>query len=311
MSVEDRLLRLSRELLLVGLSSDRPLDPWVMGRLLRWLEERRVRAGETIYEEGAPPDQVFLGVGRLQFTRAGGASYVRTGRWVFGTHEAIADLPRLRTVVALDELTLLVAPAEQWLEVLEESVESVRSVAAAAAMTVTGHHASLAPDGGFAPPSEGGPSPGSLATLVERLLLLRSVPTLAKAGMQGLTDLAQAAQVVSVDAGAMLYERGRARTHAYVVAEGLVEVRHAERGVSGRFGPGSLAGGAIALGDAARAWELRALAATRALAIPVDVLGDEIDDHFDIFRSIIATLAVAREDLLDRIAAATPALVLT
>src|SRR6266568_8961521 len=98
MAKDERLQRLSRELLIVALSTTRPSDSWVIERIVPWLEERHVPAGEAVYAEGAVPDQIyFVADGRVRFERAGHGSFVRAGRWVFGMYEVIAAVPRRRS----------------------------------------------------------------------------------------------------------------------------------------------------------------------------------------------------------------------
>src|SRR5262249_7172683 len=85
----DGLRRPSRELLVLATSSRRDLlDPWIVDRIVPWIEERHVAAGERLYAQGTAPVEVFyMAEGRVRFERAGGQAFVREGRWVMGLHE--------------------------------------------------------------------------------------------------------------------------------------------------------------------------------------------------------------------------------
>src|SRR5262245_11783637 len=245
---DDSLARLSRELVVVAFASDQAVLFGIPEQLAPSLDERRVGPGDTIYAEGDMPEHIFfMNEGRVRFTRAAG-SYVRQGRWVLGTHEIIAEKPRLRTAIAETDIRLVTVAAEAWIAMVEDNIELARRIAMGVAATVTELHARVGPDGGFPPPSSR-PSRGGELKFVERLLMLRAIPFLGAGGVQVLSDLAGASEVRAARAGEALFERGTPRRDFFLVIDGLVEVRREDPSVAARFGPGALVGGAIAFGD--------------------------------------------------------------
>jgi len=144
------------------------------------------------------------------------------------------------------------------------------------------------------------PDDGPLS-LVDRLLFLRGVPLLAGAGVQALTDLARATEEVHFEAGDVILPRGEPRDHITLVVSGMAELERAVPVLCARFGPGDIVGGLVAIGDSKLEWEARAVAPTRALTLPIELWSDEMDDHFDLFRSAIDAIIDRREELSDRL----------
>jgi CRP-like cAMP-binding protein len=295
--------RLLRELLFVAFSAGRRIESWVAERLRAVLGERRISAGTTLYTEGELPDHVyFMNGGAIEFSRAGSPTFTREGRWVIGINEAVAMTERRRTAVARTDLTLLTTPAITWKNIVEDDIDVARGFVFEGSRAIAAMHEMLAPDGGFDAPGATCtlPDDGPL-NLVDRLLFLRGVPLLAAAGVQALADLARACDEVRFEAGEIILPRGVARDHLQLVVSGMVEVERSDPTLRARFGPGDCVGGLIAIGDARLEWEARALEPTRALSLPVELWADEMDDHFELFRSAIDAIIDRREELTDRL----------
>jgi CRP-like cAMP-binding protein len=299
--------RLLRELLFVAFSANRRIESWVAERLRASLGERRVAAGETLYTAGDLPDHVyFMNGGSVAFLRPGSPDFVREGRWVIGINEAAAMSARRRTAVAQSDLLLLTTPARVWHEICEDDIDFARGFVFEGAQGIVQMHERLAPDGGFEQPG----TSCTLAadeplTLIDRLLFLRGVALLAGGSVQALTDLARATTEVSYLPGEVILRRGAPRDRLVLVVSGHVEMGRRDPDVAASFGPGDVVGGAVAVGDAKLEWEARAVEATRTLSLPVELFADEMDDHFDLFRSAMNALIDRREDLTDLLVSRT------
>jgi CRP-like cAMP-binding protein len=295
--------RLLRELLFVAFSAGRKIESWVAERLRAALGERRVTAGTTLYTVGDLPDYVyFMNEGQIEFSRPGSPPILREGRWVVGLNEAVAMTRRRRTAIARSDLQLLTIPASVWLTIIEDDIDFARGFVFEGARGITMMHEQLAPDGGFERPGETCtlPDPAPLS-LVDRLLFLRGVPLLRGASVQALTDLAGASDEAYYEPGQSVMTRGEARDHLVLVVSGLVEMKRESPDLSARFGPGDLVGGVVAIGDSKLEWHAEAQAPTRALTVPAELWADEMDDHFDLYRSAIDALSDVREDLVDQL----------
>lgn len=294
--------RLLRELLFVAFSANRRIESWVAERLRAVLGERRVAAGTTLFTAGELPDHVyFMNGGAVEFSRPGSPTFVREGRWVIGINEAVAMTARRRTAVARTDLVLLTTPAVTWHTIVEDDIDFARGFVFEGARGVTALHEQLAPDGGFDEPGATCtvPDDGEL-TLVERLLFLRRVPLFGGAGVQAISDLAAATEEEHFAAGEIILPRGVPREHLKLVVSGQVELARDAPQLRARFGPGDLLGGLAAIGDVRLEWEARAVQPTRALSLPIELWSDELDDHFDLFRSAIDAIIDRREELTDR-----------
>jgi CRP-like cAMP-binding protein len=311
--VADRQQRLSRELAFAAFARPdaRGMPSWVLDRLAALLEERRLSAGETLYARNDPPSSIyFMSEGRVELVREGSPTWTFEGRWVLGTHEALLERPRNRTAVALTDLELVTVRADAWLDLVEDSFETARMIVESSARGLVAHYSRLG-DAAFPAPAPAPPLPlpAGRLDLVERLLILSEVALLREAHVQTLTNLAAAAEEVAFAPGEDLFVRGRPRDRLIIVADGLVEAERQDPPVSGQFGPGDLVTGAAALGDRTREWRARAVEPTRALTLRIDLLVDELEEHFDMVRSAMAAMSAEVQRLMDLSVERTPGLV--
>jgi len=305
MPADDRQRRLSRELAFTAFArpDSRGLQSWVVDRMATLLDERRLRAGESLFVEGDPSDLLyFMSEGRVQMVREGAPVWTFEGRWVLGSHEALLERPRLRTAVALTDLDLVTVRADAWLELVEDSFDTARMIVENTARGLAGLYTRLGDDAFPAPATA--PSlrlPSGPLDLVERLLVLGDVALLCDAGVQTLTNLAAAADEVAFAPGQEVLARGTPRDRLFIVADGLVEASREDPPVLGRFGPGDMVAGAVALAEPSLAWRAHAVRPTRALALRIELLLDELEEHFDVVRAAMTAMATERARVMDRI----------
>ena len=307
MADDERLRRLSREIFFTGFfrASSIDFDSWMVDRITPRLREVDVRAGDALYREGDPPDSlVLMTAGRLRATRVGAPSWTFDGRWVLGTLDLLAARPRRQTLTALVDTHTVHLDAEAWIDLLEDSFDAARGAVMGNARALMTFHDRLAPTGGFLPPrSSSERPPTSPLTFVDRLASLTELDFLRGSGVQALADLADSSEEIALDEGQLVFARGAAGGRVFLVVEGLVEASREGPRVSARFGPGQVVAGAAAFGAWGAPWEARAVTRARLLSFTVERLLDEMEDHFDLLRSLLTGLSFERERLFELLAA--------
>jgi CRP-like cAMP-binding protein len=311
MADDARIQRLSQELFLAA-AAPSSIPSWAIERMASLLEEQELEAGDRLFSAGDAPAYIyFMRDGRLRMTRNDEAPLTFEGRWALGGFDVLMDQPYRRTATALAHFRVQRLPSDAWLELLEDSFEIALSMLGNAGRTLARLEERL----GTAAPRDAAVLPlmslpeGPL-NLVERLTVLTDIPTLRGAGIQTLADLAVLANEVAFERGEVLVARGSPQELAYVVFDGQVEVSRSAPDVVERYGPGTLVFGAVGLGFHSSTGEARAKGRTRTLAIRVEDVVDVMEEHFDLVRSVLASVAAERERLLDESAARSGGLVL-
>jgi CRP-like cAMP-binding protein len=306
MAEDVRLRRLSAEIFFTGFFRGESLgfEPWLLDRITPRLREVDVRRGDTVYREGEPPRAlVLMTSGRLRATRTGAPSYVFDGRWVLGTLDLLAARPRARTLTALIDTHTVELDAEAWLDLMEDSFEAARGAFMGNARSVANLNLRLAPSGGFVPPSHLRAVPmTSPLSFVDRLAAITEIDLLRGASVQTLADLADATEEIVLDDGQLLFARDSAGAKVFLVIDGLVEASRERPSLAARFGPGQMVAGAASLGTWGAPWEARALMRTRVLTLSIERLLDEMEDHFDLLRSLLTRMSFERDRLFDLLA---------
>jgi CRP-like cAMP-binding protein len=305
MNESDRLRYVTRELALAAFQasvSDSRIEPWVFDRMMSLIIEEKIGAGQTIYNRGdAPESGYFMTEGRVRLSREGATPWILEGRWGFGMLDVAGERPRSRTAVMLTDAQLWKLPADGYIELLEDSFTTARNVFTRSVNDIARLYDRQLPNAeiveGTAAPVV--PLPSGRLDLVERLLVLMELPYLRGAGAQTLADLAATTDELAFDTGEVVLERGAPRDRVLVIADGEVEARREHSPAVFRFGAGTLAGGAAAH---ELTWHARALRPTRMLAFHPNDWLDEMEEHFDMFRSAMAALRDERERLIERIA---------
>ncbi len=128
--------------------------------------------------------------------------------------------------------------------------------------------------------------------LVDRVAALHRVDLFADVPGRVLAAVAEAADEVRAEPGAVLIEEGMVEAHLYAVIEGRVRVHRRDQTLV-ELGAGSTVGELAALVPEPRAASVTALEPTLALRIGKDVLDDLLADWPELTHGVIAAL-VAR-----------------
>ncbi|HVY47845.1 MAG TPA: cyclic nucleotide-binding domain-containing protein [Minicystis sp.] len=275
-------------------------------QLARVMRDARFEEGETMFAAGAPVSEVFfLARGEAEMRAPGLAPWRFAAPAVLGAIDALHGRPHQRDAVATTTVHALALRHEDWFDALEEHFDVARENLERIATDLVRLHRELAPAGGFgAAEPDTGPAVSGL-NVVERMLLLREVPSFAVATVQTLARLADVAEEVELPAGRRFHEAGEPSTVVHVVASGLVEVEDPSSSLVARFGRARPVGGAAALGVPRRAFHAKAVAPSVLLALRREDLHDVMEDHFDLTRSLMIGLAAERESAMALRAAMT------
>lgn len=92
-------------------------------------QELHVKSGATIYEEGDPPDAIYLIVdGKVRLHRDGEEISVVSNKQGFGTWALFDGEPRLASATAVDDSHILRISKEDFLDVLSDHTTITESV---------------------------------------------------------------------------------------------------------------------------------------------------------------------------------------
>jgi CRP-like cAMP-binding protein len=296
--------RIERELFLAAFGTNSgAIEPSVTDRLASLLEEEVARAGDTLFSAGDPPDFYYLlREGRVQLVREGSAPWTYEGPSVFGASDALLERPRVRTAIALTDIQAMKVQTEGLMELLEDSFALARAAIVGSVRTVAGLEQRLWATGQAFRRHQTSPSPpGTELDLIDRLAVLTEAPLLRGAGVQILSDLAAASDVIAFDKGETLIERGAAGARAHLLLEGEVEATRQAPDVLWRGGPGDIVCGTAAFGDPILAWEAVARTSGRALTFRIADWLDLMEENFDMVRTTLGALSLDREELLERL----------
>jgi CRP-like cAMP-binding protein len=307
-SIRDtRMLRISRELFLAAFGvQQQTIDFWVIDRLTSLLDEEDVQTGQILATAGEALEfMYFMQAGSVEMIRPGAAPWTFQGRWILGAFEAHLDRPLTRTAVALADFRAMKIRPNAWLELLEDSYllarSNIRFGSAAVALLEQRIPGGLPRAGqDLAPPLHPSPS------LIERLAFLAEVELLRGAGVQPLAELAAVAGERSFSEGELLFERGSPHPEIFIVIEGEVLAKVGDSDAIWQFGPSEIVGAAACFGGTPD-WQARAGKPTRVLSFPLEVWFELMDEHFDLVRAAVSSLALRREELLDHLAEQTNA----
>jgi CRP-like cAMP-binding protein len=206
--------------------------------------ERRFMPGEILFDEATPVDHVyFLVGGKITITRHGKPFLVVEGAGGIGVIAALADDRLGWRAVADRESLALELPLDSFRENLEEDFGLLRnSLRLIAGMSLrTRGNLPVKPD--QAKPAELGVYPERDATLVERVIALRSAPAgpFATANMDAIIDLCRGMVVERVDAGHTFWNVGDPTTFSLRLIYGCVRCATAT-GEHVDMGAGSMIG---------------------------------------------------------------------
>ena len=224
----ERSARLVREIFLAGFMSGLPPEnvAWATHRLARNMQDVHLAAGEVLYRQGDPTTaHYFVVYGEMRLAAEGVPAWTLGERSLVGTIDLTLDRARTRTATATRDTHLLMMPASDWLDMLEDNFELMLRGVEGLAEGV--HELRIGVGGGksaaparlrpFERSSESGP-----LGLVDRVVLLRGVPLFAGAEVQALLDLAAHAVEVDVEAGAVVTVHSETNDAMYVLVSGEV-----------------------------------------------------------------------------------------
>ena len=299
--------RVNREVFLKSLVPRSRGTFWASGRIAVAMEDVDARAGDVLFEAGTPADQYYFVVtGEIEMVRPGARSWPVTGPGLVGVIDAALARPHARKAVAKTDARLLRLPVQVWFDVLEDSFELALAVLVNMAGVAHAMKLRPGPAGGFEAPSPPTSPPRALRTIVDRILFLRDTGLFRHAGTQALTSLAEVAEVVTLDAGAVLFDDKTRPGRIYVVVSGEVLASHAALPAPARFGVGGVVTGPAALIEQGAAFRAHAATPTTLLALGFDDVFDLMEEHFSLVRSVMIFVAGEVDMLLERDATAAP-----
>ncbi|HSN30943.1 MAG TPA: cyclic nucleotide-binding domain-containing protein [Kofleriaceae bacterium] len=266
------------------------LDPFVLRRVLwlrqlSWLAEAeladlavladnltelRYSRGALVLPGGVPPGALHLVIeGELAM-----GSQTWGPRRVVGALEVLARRAMRAPVVATRETRTLQLVGSDAREILEENFGILRAALRGMASVLP----EILP---ARPPHELGDPLG----FVDRLILLRELPTFAGARLDALASLAHASHEIAIPAGAPIVRGGEPAIASLVIVEGSA------RGPLGELGPGSTIGALETLAEMPHAATIHATSRVRVLESGASALFDVIEDHTDLGMAMLASFA--------------------
>ena len=297
MADDEQAIRIAREVVLSTFAGETKGVTWAFRRISAAMSDLYLDEGAVVFTEGDPATyQHFIVEGELKLTGAGREA-IFGPKSAVGMMDAVLERPLSWTGVVTRKAHLLRMSVEDWLEVLEDSFELSRIIMTNIAAGLHQLRLRAPPLGGFdeATPLSASEGPRSLH-LVDRMVLLRGVPVFARASIQAMTSLAELATELRVGAGEVLATAAQPKGQLFIVASGEIAATVDKPALTGRFGPGALVCGAVAVGDAAD-YEFRATVPTRALAIAREDFLDVMEEHFGLFRSALRALVEEYDQL--------------
>lgn len=265
-------------------------------------------ASDRLYRQGAPPQFVyFLVDGEVHLETEDAEPWSFDGGDIVGVLDADSAAAHRRTAIARTDVHALALAVRDWHDIQEDNLEMVRLRLLGNARNLLGRGLSLTPTLGLPQVVSVG-APPSLVTQMdldselnafERLLSLRLAPAFALAGTQSLLELAQEAREVRRGPGEILFEEGEEATHAFVNVTGVVSLEREATQVTAQFGPTTLVGGYLGLGQVTYPVRARAESEVVAMEIEVSHLFEVMEDHYDLVRAVMAFMANERMRVQD------------
>jgi CRP-like cAMP-binding protein len=299
MADDDQAARVAREVVLstlAGRAGDTKALAWEFQRVSAAMQDLHLEAGGVVFREGAPPVyQYFIVDGEVTLSSPNKPEMIFGPRSVVGAIDTFFDRPLSYTATVTRKAHLLRIRIDDWLDVMEDSMALSRMFITNLAAGLNQLRLRPPPLGGFddLPPSSAVSDRPPRLHLVDRVLLLRGVPVFAHASVQTLTSLAKLATVVHAEDDELLAPRGEPKRAMLIVVSGEVTATREAPALTGRFGPGVLVCGALAVMDLAE-YEFRARGRARVLAIARDDYVDFMEEHFGLVRSTARALLEER-----------------
>ena len=306
---DDRSSRIEKELFLRSLQFTRTGRATGMGAIAETMAARMrtavFPAGTTLYRAGEAAQFVyFIKRGLVELRKDGEEPWIFRDREIIGILDVMKDQARGRSAVATTDTVALVVGADDWFEILEDNFDVTRNAISNIARGLHDLSLQLPPTGGFPLPSPDDTDVRPIHSLdtVERIIALRDIPLLVRAGVQSLTDLAASLEERRLAAGDVLFRSGDPSEGFFLVGRGLVEIGCENPTIRAGFGPGEVVGGYGAIALNHQAFDAAARIPSLVYRLGLEEYYDLMEDHFELARALFAQMAVAREDLLRRVA---------
>jgi CRP/FNR family transcriptional regulator, cyclic AMP receptor protein len=133
---------------------------------------------------------------------------------------------------------------------------------------------------------------------IERVAILHRVALFANVPGHALASVARLLEEVRVAEGVTVIERGAVEDWMFVVADGRVRV-HVDAKTLGEKGPGEVFGELAVLAPAPRSASVTAMESTLLLRLRRPAFEELLDDHAELSRSVISTLAQLLQAMAD------------
>ncbi len=265
----------------------------------RWLagamRELSFEAGDEIYREGAPSDQIFFLIeGEIELRHGSAPPWSFGGNSVVGVLDAAMSRPYSRSAIAVKSGRALILQTVEYFSFLQDTFSDLMNVLEVSGRQVLDLGAESGPNDGLERPP--GPAPRitlSETGLLPALRVLSVCPAFTPASVQARVRVAAAAELRRLEPGETLWRIGDPTEALAVLACGRLRLERPGR--SATVAPGAVVGGFMALGPPERTHDVVAEDASLVLTVPLDMLYDVLEDHHDLVLAWLRYLTEERE----------------
>ena len=253
---------------------------------------RQVRheGGRALYSEGAQADDVqFLLEGSVHVSGGEGAPYDLAAPAALAFEEMLEGSPLRHTICAIDRAICLTLTRDQFLTMLSDNIVLAQGLFRMLLDTPKARRWRMV----YTPPDIEPATRQSPLLPLEKVLLLRQNPLLARATVNQLLDLAAIAREVPLAAGSVLFSETD-QPAVYHVLGGEVRLE-AEAAVPIVAGPGSTIAVAETLAGVSLGRRATVTKAGQALRLDHDELFDVLADHIDLLQGLFSGLLQASQ----------------
>ena len=263
-------------------------------------EERFFERGSHLLTQGLPVRSThFLLRGAVEVRSEGKVLRTLGPRAAVGGLAVLARDPRGYDLVAIDDTVTLELLAEDMWDIFEDHFALVRGVMMAVARDLVDLRKRAGPSAGFSLEIKAPFScPGCALNWVERLAFLRNTFHLETADMEAMGVLARETKEVRLAAGETLWTEGEPGRYSLMIIAGVVRCVSQETSQTFTFGPGDGVGFLDAVASVPRWYTATSSEPVLALRLDIDLFHDVLEDHGELARALLQSLATAHLQLL-------------
>ncbi len=257
----------------------------VAKQLAASMQERPARAGEVLFEIGAPSDQIYFVVsGQVALEVEGKDPWTFNDRSMVGIVDCMMERPRTRRARAMTNSALLRIHLQDYFEILEDNFEYAKTGIRMANQLIHRLSQQLAPDRVFA--NEDAQRAYRVTTLEKPLPLIERVQVLYHSAflrggpVQPIVRLAALAEESEHPPGEVIFRPTENNSALDFVVSGTVRLDRAEPEIRALMGPGTLLEAHAAIGFDEHQYQAVAETDVRLLRIHHEDLFDVMEDHF-------------------------------